>query len=636
MIELGPLEERLALFAEGLAGRYFHIKPTREFTGRSLRLSADEAALAGDTLYLPERLELTDAGAYRVLVVQQLAHHLFGTYTFRMSDAESRLPALRERDVTPLVGRASDFTEFFHRHRHPALASRSFQICERLRVDVLAQQSFPGMTRHYAAHHAGLLAQRPPETVTDLASALHALECRTWGADPGLLAALDASGTVGRTVAALDDLAREPGDVYRAAATAMTLHDLLQSWAEAVPVGLALPLAEEQSDPTRWMQREARLEDWEKDLRALDSALTVEELHGREAEAADGALADGTPRPEDVNLTQTRDRRDTLARRIGMERSAVRDALGAQQGEARSYRYDEWNHLERRYLPRWCRVFEERLPAHGADDLAAMRAVMQSHRRAVQQRLEQIRPQGYQRLRGLADGDELDLDAVIRARQDIRSGTSPDERVYSRRDRVHRDVCAAFLVDLSASTDDALAPPEPRRIIDVQRESLLAMAAALERLGDSYGIYGFSGYGRDCVEFCVAKEPDERLGPGTLAAIAGMKPRRSTRMGPAIRHAVRKLLASDQALKVLLIISDGFPQDCDYGPERGDHEYGVQDTARALQEARAKGVEAFCVTVDRSGHDYLKRMCPDSRYLVIEEVEDLPEQLTKVYQALTT
>ena len=86
---------------------------------------------------------------------------------------------------------------------------------------------------------------------------------------------------------------------------------------------------------------------------------------------------------------------------------------------------------------------------------------------------------------------------------------------------------------------------------------------------------------------------------------------------------------------MLLILSDGFPQDSDYGPERGDHEYGVQDTAKALREAEEKGVETFCVTVDRSGHDYLKRMCPHSRYMVIEEIEDLPEALSKVYEALT-
>ena len=185
------------------------------------------------------------------------------------------------------------------------------------------------------------------------------------------------------------------------------------------------------------------------------------------------------------------------------------------------------------------------------------------------------------------------------------------------------------------NVDHTLEPDLPsRRIIDLQRESMVVMATALEHLGDSYGIYGFSGYGRDCVEFFVAKEPDQAFTAATLDAIAGMTPKRSTRMGPAIRHATHKLTGSGHAMKLLIVLSDGFPQDSDYGPERGDHHYGVMDTAKALEEAQNKGVETFCVTVDKSGHDYLKQMCADSRYLIIDEIEDLPEALSKVYQTL--
>ncbi len=289
---------------------------------------------------------------------------------------------------------------------------------------------------------------------------------------------------------------------------------------------------------------------------------------------------------------------------------------------------------------------------------------------AVKKQLEQIRPTGYQRIKRVLDGDELDLNAVVDARQDIRAGTSPDERTYSRRERVHRDVCALFLVDLSASTDDPLEPvppPEldewgdpvnlrdpfedhplfapaedleeeqepPRKIIDIQREAMLVMSTALDALGDNFGVYGFSGYGHDCVEIFVAKEIGEKFSANTLKSIAAMAPKRSTRMGPAIRHSTAKLIASGHAMKVLIIVSDGFPQDCDYGPDRSDHEYGLMDTAKALTEAQSKGVETFCITVDRSGHDYLKRMCPNTRYMVIEEMEDLPDALSKVYSALT-
>ena len=63
---------------------------------------------------------------------------------------------------------------------------------------------------------------------------------------------------------------------------------------------------------------------------------------------------------------------------------------------------------------------------------------------------------------------------------------------------------------------------------------------------------------------------------------------------------------------------------------------GILALTKALLEAAAKGIETFCITVDRSGHDYLKRMCPDARYLVIDEIEALPDALTKVYATLTS
>jgi nitric oxide reductase NorD protein len=106
-------------------------------------------------------------------------------------------------------------------------------------------------------------------------------------------------------------------------------------------------------------------------------------------------------------------------------------------------------------------------------------------------------------------------------------------------------------------------------------------------------------------------------------------------MGAAIRHALDKLAREAARIKVLIIISDGYPEDHDYGADRTDREYGIQDTARALWEVERAGVTDFCVTIDHAGHDYLRRMCKESRYLVIDDVASLPHELTKIYRTLT-
>jgi nitric oxide reductase NorD protein len=114
--------------------------------------------------------------------------------------------------------------------------------------------------------------------------------------------------------------------------------------------------------------------------------------------------------------------------------------------------------------------------------------------------------------------------------------------------------------------------------------------------------------------------------------MGGIEPKRSTRMGTALRHAVEKLSAVTSRSKHLFLLSDGFPQDYDYGQDRRSNIYGIRDTAVALREAEAAGVTPFCITVDKAGHDYLRQMCDESRYMVIDDITSLPRELPKIYQ----
>ena len=651
----------LALFAEGIAGRRVHIKSISEFAGDPGPYCWDGigANHDGKAVYLPEQIEhFSDEGLngalYRLATLDELGFREFGTYRFDIETARRRVPWLAANPSAPTL-RESDLTVFFRAFSRPGIAKALFKVIETARIRVAVSRRYPG-TRRYRRSLADYLAERwaqgagEPTDLERLCVALFGVEAES------------------RLFPLAADVLTPIADVYTSAAATVACY-------EALGTGLD-PGAEsaERSEETtmEWLQREARLDDWEGELADKDAeiaALEFAELAAaEETRVANASGQDGDTREVGTGLVAQRDR---LKRRIDMERSSVRRALGDGHDRAASFRYDEWDYHNGTYLRGWCRLYEERLEAeHGADTQALLDAV-RPHVRAARRQFEQVRPTGYQRVKKTPDGDELDLDAIVETRADIRTGASPDERVYSRRERLRRDVGAALLVDLSASTDDVIpeeTEPEQReralntkvqdirdpyfddeydvaarlaeeatkrRIIDILRESVLLLGTALESLGDRYGIYGFSGYGRDGVEFYVAKEFDDPLDDRALTAIAAMKPKRSTRMGPAIRHACAKLHGSGAVLKVLMIVSDGFPQDHDYGPNRGEHEYGVQDTARALVEAEARGIETFCVTVDRSGHDYLRRMCPADRYLVIDETAELPAALQKTYRQLT-
>jgi nitric oxide reductase NorD protein len=327
--------------------------------------------------------------------------------------------------------------------------------------------------------------------------------------------------------------------------------------------------------------------------------------------------------------------------------------------------YDEWDFRANDYKPHWCRVVQQKLE-EGEDRF--FEKTLQEHAGLVAQtrkQFELMRPELFRKIKKLFDGEEIDLDAAIDFVTERRAGHPGDDKIYFRRNKIERDVAVAFLLDMSASTDEEINrrdrkgedddfDDDPRRylawwaqkrskelqnpikrIIDLEKESTVLLMEALETIGDRYGIYGFSGYGRDNVEFYVIKDLDESFSDKIKKRIDKVVPIRSTRMGPAIRHATMKLDHSDAKVKILFLVSDGRPQDHGYGRDRTEKEYAIHDTKMALNEAKRKGIVPFALTVDRAGHDYLKTMCEDIGYEVVGDIEALPSRLPTLYRKLT-
>jgi len=358
-------------------------------------------------------------------------------------------------------------------------------------------------------------------------------------------------------------------------------------------------------------------------------------------------------------------------------REQLREELKQLDGGEVVYRYDEWDYLMRDYRVQWCLLREK--PVEGEAE-GFVDGVLQEDAALIgrlRKQFQLLKPEMFKKLKRRDHGEEIDIDAAIEGFVDRRvTGVAP-ERVYVKRDKREREVSTIFLLDLSASTDDPIEQPsttaapvvkrqpprDPRpglsglvrddgfyaplfaadqqkprakRIIDVEKEALVVMAEALESIGDEYAIYGFSGYGRDNVEFFIVKAVEERYSEVVKRRIDVLKPYRSTRMGPAIRHAILKLDRRPARLKTLILLSDGYPQDFDYGKDRRGKDYGIQDTKVALQEARRKGIHTFCITVDREGKSYLPEMCGEDHFIVIENVARLPQLLPKIYRGLTT
>ena len=360
-------------------------------------------------------------------------------------------------------------------------------------------------------------------------------------------------------------------------------------------------------------------------------------------------------------------RRGRAHRRQGLPGRGARkpEQEGPLEEEPGSVLYREWDLKANDYKPRWARVREVPV-TEGTSEFYDR--TQENHAMLITQirrQFEMMVPELHRKEKKLPDGEDIDIDLAVESIIERRAGSIPSEKIYWRRNKVQRDVAVIFLLDMSASTAEAIdekardddewkdIPDDPReylfwlrarreaakrnykRIIDIERESTVLLIRALETTGDMYGIHGFSGYGRENVEFYTIKDIDETFTNAVPQRIDGISPLHATRMGPAIRHATSKLKDVPAKTKLLFLISDGRPQDRGYSREGVDKEYAVQDTHKALLEAKTLGITPFCLTVDRSGHDYMKEMCGDMAYEVLEDVASLPERLPQLYRSLT-
>ncbi|MFP5514415.1 MAG: nitric oxide reductase activation protein NorD [Alphaproteobacteria bacterium] len=284
--------------------------------------------------------------------------------------------------------------------------------------------------------------------------------------------------------------------------------------------------------------------------------------------------------------------------------------------------YPEWDHRRQAHLPDHCRVIAETAPADGESwqpDDAALRRIRQ-----VRRQFEALRPKRML-FTGQADGDELDLTALVRSRADFRAGGCGSDRVHQQARNAARDLAVAVLVDGSLSTDGWI---DGRRVLDVEKEALLALTHGLTACGDDHAIYAFTSRRRDWVRVQTLKGFDEPLGPTVTRRIGALKPGYYTRMGAAIRHASAKLAERPNRHRLLVLLTDGKPNDVDHYEGR----YGIEDTRQAIREARRDGLAVFAITVDAMARDYVPYLFGRGAYAIFPQVSHLTKALPALYR----
>lgn len=288
--------------------------------------------------------------------------------------------------------------------------------------------------------------------------------------------------------------------------------------------------------------------------------------------------------------------------------------------------YPEWDHRTKAYLPDYCRVLSGAArPAAEAPETPGG-AEARRRIRAVKRQFEALRPKRVQLTRQI-DGHDIDIAAAVEARVELAATGVASDRVYVATQSQERDLAVSILLDVSRSTESYVAG---RQVIDIAREALAALAWGLDAAGDETAIDAFSSLRRERVFVESCKGFDEPMGAAVEARIAALRPGHYTRLGAAIRHVSAALAKRPRQRRLLLVLTDGKPNDLDHYEGR----HGIEDTHMAVREARRRGQSVFGITIDARAQAAFSRIFGTGGYVVIPHPEKLVAALPELYRHL--
>ena len=326
---------------------------------------------------------------------------------------------------------------------------------------------------------------------------------------------------------------------------------------------------------------------------------------------------------EDLDEITIGQKQANLSARIKMDLELLPDTT-VLYPLGKGHTIDEWDYLKSDYLVNYVRILPHITTNVIPTELPAR---LKRTVRKIQGELDLLQ---LDRIKNdnLPYGDEINMDSWIEYRGH-QNKSMHHQNFYTTFEKKTRDMSTLILADISLSTEGGIT--QEVRIIDVIKDSLMVFSEALEKLQDRFAIYTFSSLQNKKVYFNIIKNFKDHYDALIRGRIDAIKPQYYTRMGAAIRESAKILEKQQSSSKLLLIISDGKPNDED----RYDGRYGIEDTKKALEEVKQKGITPFCITVDLDAKEYLGYLFGKNGYAVVRDGQKLPKVLTEVYINLT-
>lgn len=649
-VVLSDLRRMLSIYCTSVAEKQLSVADTAGSTFRVGRPYTD-----GSRIFLPGKIDYfsdTEANrsAYVSLAALQAALFSRGSFSFRW-DELPWINELRDRygplipDIMDSVRRAyrgrarlvrdrptgeieavfdkervvrlleTPHEQFFHLFPTPSFVRELFILIERTRMKRALAARYPGLRDDIAAIDATLGRRvAPVDGPTQMQNEFHravaalvavALQPPTGSQAP-------ATGSVGRFLARMLDRRIAAGSTV--ADSARLTFDIYNTFFDSFPL-VAYAMNEDTRELFEPYLEFAYLPEVVRDVEPGLFAQTASPFPRAAPEARDETTID----------LSSLSRRDKGSR-------AVREALLS--GDLAVFRYPEYDVARTGYRQAHTTLFESSALPGNAESLRGGLAAHAALAARIRKRFSAMVPEEVEVSRKWLDGEEIDLSDATDYAIDLLRGAAADEKVYRRKAVSRRDIATYVLIDASSSTEELVAG---ERIIDIEKASVALLAQALQSTGDAFAVAAFFSMNRNNVFFQVAKPFHGPWNAEAQGRLAGIGANAGNRDGCALRHATRRLCEVPHRTRLLLFLSDGIPADAGYGGDEAGRtsRYAIEDTRRALLEARRSGITPFCITVDAAGHSYLPYLYGRRHYRVIKDVEMLPEALSRLYERIT-
>ncbi len=661
-VSLAQVRQRLGRYLQARTGLSLAIRPLSSLSKAVFKAGTSSPTVVSDGkfIYLPDEMGIyptkeENITLYKMFVRLEIGYYEFHTYDFDLSRAVERLGhnnmlslGFSDDDFPGSNRDISDLERFFNLFPDPKLASDLFTIFEHGRIRSLFTKYYPGIIKQ-----AFPILQKEAQRLLQEKNAIDPL---FW---LYMSIALDSvaekpAGLKIQTESYLYDLPRAFEDKIKMDPFVETcaefvffsykdMENLIHNMAggSRTDFGLQTPFNRRLRPDLFFlcfqkyevMAKKLKQQLKKKGIKVYQSDLT-RHLREQEGSIEEEDIKTIILMAQDQEKTEKEDKQKNSIDLSFLDLEEILEKKETDRPESMDspypvFRYHEWDSHFGDYLQDHVLIHEKNVPGQAGDFFLQTLKHHKGLVKKIRYSFELLKPQNLTILRKWLEGDEFDYRALLDYAIDKKAGIMPSDRLYIKRIKKERDVSVLLLVDLSRSTANTV-PGADRTVLDIEKEAIILLCEALGVVGDSFSIAGFSGTGRLGVSYYCIKNFEESMDETIQQRINAMSPQRRTRMGAAIRHATYHLEKKSAKTRLLLVLGDGFPSDTGYSQE-----YAIEDTHRALLEAKSKNIHAHNITVNTAADVGLDNLYGKIHHNVISDVHELPDKLLRIYGSLT-